>query len=210
LKGGYGTEIDISILGVAALRSVGIASRLVYAPTLAGEDGGKMWLEYRSKESWIPWCPSGPTNLSNHKDWLQKEWGRKFGVIVTDPGKPANITPSYCPTSPIWACPDPLTIEFDANYAVLGNKGLNPLMGKDLFNRLPKDMDYGLGLQSYLITAGNRESLLGQMLMQAKLNMNSWYSFKTEKEEQLYSHSEKRPDYFLWTETYFRTYQAPW
>jgi len=210
LKGGAGTEMDLSILGVAALRSVGIASRLVYAPTLAGEDGGKMWLEYHSQDSWIPWCPGGPKDQTNHKAWLQKEWGAKLAVVVTDPAKPTNITQAYCSTSPIWACPDPLTVDFDVNYAVLGKTGLTPIMGRDLFNNLPKDMDYGFGIQSYLITAGQRDSRFGQLLVQTQPKMDAWYSFKADKEEQLYSSAEKRPGYFLWTETYSRIYQASW
>jgi hypothetical protein len=210
LRGKAGTEIDIAILGVAALRSVGIASRIVMAPAIANEKGGKVWLEYRSKDGWIPWVPSNLTD-ANHMVWLKKQFGKNFTIVVTNSKNPTNITPRYCGVISMWICPDPPTIENPTDIVALGENKLLPLMGKDLSNQLPENMDYGLAPQFYMITSGIRDKLIGyKYTINNSLNETSWYTFSLTKKQQYFENSNNKPSFFPWTETYARKYQDDW
>ena len=76
LKGGRGSEIDLSICGVAALRASGVVARIVWAPALRGEVGGKVWLEssdnYKSLRTSPAAdgndCPSTPKHAPANRD----------------------------------------------------------------------------------------------------------------------------------------------
>ncbi|MDR1192432.1 MAG: transglutaminase-like domain-containing protein [Verrucomicrobiales bacterium] len=218
LKGKAGTEIDLAILGVAALRSVGIASRIVMAPAIANEKGGKIWLEYRSKEDWKPWVPSAPAD-SNHLTWLQKQFGKNFSAVVSNAKTPQNITPRYTETFPIWFCPDPLTPNFDVNFCIIGNTRFLVINGKDLMNDLPRNLDYGFGFQLYLITFGYRKTMWGYKLVDAKYNIDNnhrdrqipaWYIFSFKQKKQFLKFSKDRPKNFEWKENIFRKYFENW
>ena len=213
LRGRAGTEIDLAILGVAALRSVGIAARLVWASAIANEKGGKVWLEYRSKENWIPWAPSAPAD-SDHLEWLQKRFGKNFSTVVTNVRQPTNITPRYVLTLPIWFCSEPLTPEFEMNLCVLGSECLSPVTGKDLMNDLPTNLDYGFVIHPYLITFGQRKTMVGYKLLEpdARLGIQhpAWYVFSFKKKKQFLEFSETRPDNFEWTGTLFRKFKEEW
>lgn len=136
LRGGRGTETDVAILAVAALRSVGIAARIVYAPVIANENGGKVWLEYRDRNEWKPWAPSAPPQVDT-KRWLNRQFGNQWAYILADPQYPVNITPSYTKTETLWLCPAPLAVEkFDATAMVL-SAGTHPLFSVHRRSRMP-------------------------------------------------------------------------
>ena len=98
LKGGYGSEVDCAIFGVAALRSAGVAARFVWAPALRGEVGGKAWLEYLSEAgAWIPWVPSfGAT--PDHAAEIRKQIGPAILFVMGRPEAPIELTASYVKT----------------------------------------------------------------------------------------------------------------
>lgn len=99
LRGLRGNEIDLSIFAVGALRSVGVAARIVWTPVLRGEEGGKIWIEYLGDNGdWITWVPSFG-GVGNSKTQLLDTFEGKFGMIFTDPDKPINITGKYVKTS---------------------------------------------------------------------------------------------------------------
>ena len=85
LKGGYGSEVDCAIFGVAALRSAGIAARFVWAHTLRGATGGKAWLEYLSEAGqWIPWVPSYAA-ASDHLAEIRTRIGAHILFVMARP-----------------------------------------------------------------------------------------------------------------------------
>lgn len=95
LRGKHGREIDLAIFGVAAFRSIGIPARLVWAPALRDEIGGKVWLEYLSeKKEWQTWVPSFRES-KNHRLKLIKDYGEKIVFLFANPRSPIEVTQSY-------------------------------------------------------------------------------------------------------------------
>jgi hypothetical protein len=127
LKGGRGSEIDLSIFCVAALRSCGVAARLAWAPTLRGEVGGKVWLEYRSENgNWIPWVPSYGDSR-DHLDKIRQDFGSKIALVMAAPDSPLEITSSYVETVSIR-----VRVDEDGTqvaFMIVGADGLLPLRG---------------------------------------------------------------------------------
>jgi len=98
LKGGYGSEVDCAIFGVAALRSCGVAARFVWAPALRGGVGGKAWLEYLGETGqWIPWVPSFG-DAPDHAAEIRKRIGASIVCVMARPEEPVEITGSYVET----------------------------------------------------------------------------------------------------------------
>jgi hypothetical protein len=98
LKGGYGNEIDCAVFGVAALRASGVAARLVWAPALRGERGGKVWLEYLGEQrAWVPWVPTFG-DAADHRAELRERIGSKILFVMARPEAPLEITGSYAET----------------------------------------------------------------------------------------------------------------
>jgi hypothetical protein len=93
LRGQYGDDVDLSTLACAALRSVGIAARLAYAPHIRDAPGGKVWLEYvGAQHDWhIP--------FSKHQDLLSKQLKGRCGIIFAHPAAPIEITETDLPAS---------------------------------------------------------------------------------------------------------------
>jgi hypothetical protein len=158
LRGGYGSEIDISILAVAALRSVGIAARIVFAPVIAQENGGKVWIEYRSQNEWKPWVASAPAGADG-KQYLLSQFGGRFTMILANPDQPINITASYVSVAHVHVTLD----DFDPedrpgwNLLVKGSQKLSPVTGRNIYMYLPSDVEVGAG--DYLLVAGDRAHL---------------------------------------------------
>ncbi len=127
LRGKHGSEIDLALFGVAALRTVGVAARLVWSPVLRGEPGGKCWLEYLNEEhEWIAWAPS-VEEPGNHRALLAKQFGEKFVFILANPEAPLEITGDYVKTVDIR-----MSQEFanqQMTVLVLGKEGLVPAFG---------------------------------------------------------------------------------
>lgn len=127
LKGRHGTELDLAIFGVAAMRSAGVAARLVWAPALRGGSGGKMWMEYLAEDrSWKPWIPSFGV-APDHKAKYRKHLGEQTVFVMARPANPAEITGNYVET---------INLKFDADgpedvvaIMVLGEAGLMPARG---------------------------------------------------------------------------------
>lgn len=92
LKEEKGSEIDQAICGVAALRASGVVARIVYAPALRGEIGGKVWLEYLGEDrGWRPWVPSFG-KASDHRAEIRERLGDKIVLVMTRPEAPREIT----------------------------------------------------------------------------------------------------------------------
>lgn len=127
LKGGRGTEIDLAICGVAALRASGVAARIVWAPAMRGQPGGKVWLEYLDEtKAWQPWVPSLRRKLP-HREAFRKEHDGKFVFVMARPEEPVEITAHYADTVEIEFRPEPG--EVNCSLMVLGSEGLLPARG---------------------------------------------------------------------------------
>ncbi len=212
LKGGYGCETDAAILAVAALRSAGIASRIVYAPVLANEDGGKVWVEYRTRDGWMPWVPSlaldaldtsvqGISKIKAvlHRDWLKKEFAGRFGYVLANPQRPANITPAYTPVASIWMVPKPLDKEpFNCTLMLWCRGRLQPLMGRDIYNLEPDNSAAGVGAGKYVIVAGDIKSVGTLKQIQLNAGQTAWYVMDFEKGEAQFQIADKKPAFFEW------------
>lgn len=130
LKGGRGTEVDVAMCGVAALRSAGVAARLVWAPALRAEAGGKMWLEYlREDRTWTPWVPSFG-KAKDHAAEIRRRLGEKIVFVMARPEAPLEVTESYA---------DTVEIAFnstqegtDIGLMILGKAGLLPARGMEI------------------------------------------------------------------------------
>lgn len=97
-RGGYGDEVDLSILACASLRAVGIPARLAYTPHIEGANGGKVWLEFLDEnESWQTWVPEFASNIPQpeHRNTLIDKLQGHCGVIFAHPADPIEITESY-------------------------------------------------------------------------------------------------------------------
>lgn len=128
-KSKAGSEVDCAIFGVAALRASGVAARIVWAPALRGEIGGKAWLEYRNEAgTWLPWVPTlGKT--PDHLSEIRKQIGEKILFVMARPEAPIEITANYVKTIAI-------TIratqeDVDVSLMVLGKKELLPARDGD-------------------------------------------------------------------------------
>lgn len=120
-------EISLSIFTVAALRSAGVAARIVWAPMLRGERGGKLWLEYWSEsEEWVPWMPSIAKKIQEKEDLVKCLQG-KVGLILVHQDDPKNVTERYFPV-----CELSFEIEdkdIRSQIFLLGNQGLIAIEG---------------------------------------------------------------------------------
>lgn len=199
LRGGRGTETDIAILAVACLRSVGIAARIVYAPVIANENGGKIWMEYRNRKEWLPWVPSLP-DAPNVKIALNNAFAGRWAYIIANPEHPINITASYTSTTPLWLCPNPLTVEkFEATAMVFCNGRLQPVMGRDIYNLEPENASLGLGPGNYVVGSGDRATLGGikPVILRAG-GEQGWYQMDFEGRKQQFALSKEKPPFFAW------------
>lgn len=130
LTGGYGTEIDIAIFGVGALRASGIAARLVWTPALRGETGGKAWLEYLGENKiWQPWVPSFGTAV-DHRGELGRRLGQKIVLVLARPDNPLEITEAYAETMVLELNTPDEGVEL--SILVQGKDALLPYCGNDL------------------------------------------------------------------------------
>ncbi|MFT3990711.1 MAG: transglutaminase domain-containing protein [Luteolibacter sp.] len=142
LQGKEGSEIDQAIFGVAALRTVGVACRLAWAPILRGEIGGKFWVEYLDEDhAWKVWVPSFG-EAGDHRALLKKRFGGKMIVVLTHPDEPVQITASYVDTVEIRMAESfsnqPMTL------LALGKEGLIPAFGLEE-NRLDESTVFHAG-----------------------------------------------------------------
>jgi hypothetical protein len=211
LRARHGTEIDLAILGVAALRSVGIASRLVYAPTLSHEIGGKVWLEYRTEIAWKAWVPSAPISNGDHQKWLLENYAKNFTLIVANPPDPQNVTQLYLPTVAFWFCPTPLDTEhFEFGLLVKGQQHLQSIMGHDLYTPKPKDFDLGVAPANYLTVCGQRTIAIATEEVLLPNNAHYWLTFDFKKMVSESISASARPPFFEWTMTHFRKQTDDW
>jgi len=155
LRSGYGSEIDLSILAIAALRSVGVASRMVYTHVIAGENGGKVWVEYRTTKGWNAWVASAPDGTDG-KQYLLSLFSGHFTLILANPEQPINITSSYIPVSYLDVAIDNADPKnrLGWNLLVSGKNQLYPITGRDIYEKLPNSIEVGAG--DYVISAGDR------------------------------------------------------
>lgn len=132
LKGGRGTELDVAMCGVAALRSAGVAARLVWAPTLRGEAGGKMWLEYLHEDrKWTAWVPSFGT-AEDHAAEIRRRLGEKIVFVLARPEAPVEVTASYADTVEITFQSTQESVGI--GIMVAGTAGLLPARGMETEN----------------------------------------------------------------------------
>ena len=198
LRGGRGNETDVAILAVACLRSVGIASRIAYAPVIANEKGGKVWVEYRDSKEWQPWVPSAPPG-ENSKTWLNREFRGEWGYILANPEQPLNITGSYVQTAAVWVCPHPLSAaKFDSATMVFCNGRLQPVTGRDVYNTEPENAALGLGPGSYVLASGDHATLAGIKPVTLRIDAPGWYQMDFEAKKQLFAVAIAKPDFFEW------------
>lgn len=127
LRGGRGSEIDLAIFGVAALRANGVAARIVWAPSLRGEIGGKVWVEYFSEDgSWVTWVPSYGAP-ADHRTRLRQELGGKVAMVMAAPDNPIEVTGEYVETVQIRI--QAAQEETEVALMILGKEGLMPVRG---------------------------------------------------------------------------------
>jgi hypothetical protein len=199
LRGRRGTETDVAILGVACLRSIGIAARIVYAPVIANENGGKVWLEYRDDKDWQTWAPSAPPGVAC-KEWLKREFAGKWAYILANPADPVNITSSYAPVTPLWLCPHPLTMDkFDGMAMVFSDGRLQPISGRDIYNIEPENANAGIGLGDYIIVTGDKASYGGIKPIRLRGEAPGWYQMDFESRKQHFAQSKQQPEFFEWS-----------
>lgn len=201
LRGGRGNEIDIAILAVASLRSVGIASRIVYAPVIANEKGGKVWVEYRDSKEWVPWVPSAPSAppVESAKAWLTREFRGEWAYILANPEQPVNITGTYVQPVSLWLCPHPLSIDkFDGTPMIFSNGRLQPVTGRDLYNPEPENASVGMGAGPYVIVSGDRTTLGGIKPVVLAGDQPGWYQMNFESKIQQFATGKSKPDFFEW------------
>jgi hypothetical protein len=155
LRGGVGSEVDLSILAVAALRSVGVAARLITAPMIAGEAGGKVWIEYRTEKGWNAWIPGAPAGI-DAKQYLLREFGNRFALILANPEEPINITSTYIPVAHIEVTLNNMQLNQKPGWNLLlrSKSQLSPITGKNIYIRMSDTLDVGPG--DYIIVAGDR------------------------------------------------------
>lgn len=150
IKGGRGTEVDIAVCAVASLRSVGIASRIVWTPALRGGNGGKLWMEYLTESrTWEPWVPSFG-GKKDHKSELRRLFGQDIAAVMAEPESPCDITGSYV---------DTMRVTFDATdgnvgitLLVTGSTELLPVFGNDAEPGGVRDT-YTIGRGAFLVAA---------------------------------------------------------
>ena len=98
LEEGKGGETDLAIFGVAVFRSVGVAARIVWTPTLDGMIGGKVWVEYRKEDaSWDCWVPSLGAAEDQGRT-LRKLLNGRAALVLTHPEAPFELTSDYLET----------------------------------------------------------------------------------------------------------------
>lgn len=157
LRGGRGSEIDLAIFGVAALRSCGVAARLAWAPALRDEIGGKVWLEYRSEDGkWIPWVPSFG-EVADHRAKLRQEIGIKIAMVMAAPDAPIEVTGDYVETVKVRIqAEDPGT---QVAFMIVGKEGLMPVRGNALeYARNEREILVGAGRLVVASVSSNRRS----------------------------------------------------
>lgn len=159
LRGKHGTEIDIAIFGVAALRSVGVAARLVWAPALRNEVGGKFWLEYATDgREWACWVPS-LGKPDRHRERLLAAYDSQWAVILTQPEAPYEITGDYL--KPVEVSLGSGFEGWDMSVMVQGSEGLLPGFGlEESTLDLRKSIQVGRGAIYLAITHGVEEFIM--------------------------------------------------
>jgi hypothetical protein len=209
LRGGYGTEVDISILAVAALRSIGVAARLAYSPAIAGKEGGKLWVEYRGTDDWHGWSSSMPATARDARVWLPEKYGTSLSLVLCNPQNEMNITPAYVQNvGTVWFSPSPLvTNHFEYNLLVPGSDRFRVISGHDLYSGgLPKDFDFGVAPGSYLAIAGARSQRFAFMEIQLPSNGQGWLTTYLDRNKQSYTINDRKPEEFPWKGAYRRSF----
>ena len=133
LKIKEGNEFDHILLGIALLRSSGVAARFVWAPALRQEVGGKVWLEYKSEtKGWIPWIASFPPKADHRKE-AKELLGPKLTLVLTRPKSPLEITSQYTETMEVVVMvPSADTV---TSFLVKGADSLLPIRGSGQFDK---------------------------------------------------------------------------
>ena len=192
LRGGYGSETDLSIMAIAALRSVGVASRLVYTYIIAGENGGKVWVEYRTDKGWNAWVASAPDSTDG-KQYLLSQFAGRFTLILANPEHPINITSLYVPVSSIDVTLNNAEPKNRPgwNLLVSGKNKLYPVTGRNIYIRLPESIQVGAG--DYVISAGDRAHFATLDPISIKTGQNGSYVLDLAKGTQTFSVAETPP-----------------
>jgi hypothetical protein len=157
LKGGRGSEIDLAVFGVTALRSCGVVARLVWTPALRHEVGGKVWLEYRSESgAWVPWVPSYGTP-AEHLARIRLEFGPKIALVLASPDAPVEITGAYVETVRIRIRTGRENTE--VALLIVGSEGLMPIRGTATeYARNERESVVGRGPLIVASTSSNRRA----------------------------------------------------
>lgn len=159
LKEKKGSEIDLAICGVAALRASGVAARIVYAPALRGEMGGKVWLEYLGEDrGWRPWVPSFG-KAADHRVEIRKRFGDRIALVMTRPEAPREITDDYVETTGLTFETDGQEVQI--SLMVFGKQGLMPARGNEVDEmKDERSVRVGRGLVIAAASFGNRSFAL--------------------------------------------------
>lgn len=159
LKGGRGSELDLAVFGVAALRAAGVAARFVWAPALRGEAGGKAWLEYYGEDGvWLPWVPSFGSK-ADHTAMLRETLGGKIVFVMARPEAPVEVTDSYVETVELSF--DTHRQEVALSVMVAGNHELLPALGSEMPpNHSERTIRIGRGPAIIAAAFGNRSFAL--------------------------------------------------
>lgn len=135
LELGRGGETDLAVFGVAVFRSVGIAARVVWTPTLDGMIGGKVWVEYRKEDGswdcWVPLLAAGEGQATQLRDLLR---GRA-AVVLTHPESPFEITGDYLDT--VELAFGPSCEGWERAVMCQGTLGIDPVYDAERGNPLP-------------------------------------------------------------------------
>ncbi|MCD6169697.1 MAG: transglutaminase domain-containing protein [Candidatus Latescibacteria bacterium] len=103
LRGRAGSQVSVTVFTVAALRSVGIPSRILRVDFFGDSPGGTTWVEFLSDHRWLPLYPHAPASLGDFGK-LTREHPRAIPFVFA--GRKENVTAHYTPMGTLKAVID--------------------------------------------------------------------------------------------------------
>jgi hypothetical protein len=101
LRGGGGSEAEISILACAIMKAVGIPSREASVPALGEEKGGASWIEIYDGKEWLPLYPLEPAAFGD-RAFIERGHPRNVTIVATRSSFDATlVTEAYTQTGAI-------------------------------------------------------------------------------------------------------------
>lgn len=158
LRGGRGSFVDLCILTGAALRTVGIPTRMAYIYALGEEPGGTAWLEVFVDGRWSPVYPLAPEDFGHvgkieaghphNVNRVSTAYGPCYGECSTDA---QGLTARYTETGLLVVEVKGNTEDDRIGISVFNDGSWIPVVAE------VKPGTFVLGDGEYLVTAGRRD-----------------------------------------------------